>query len=210
MGINRLRKSGLFPIEAFAVISEVSMKPLCKKYGIEHVMYKNQPLGEKKNFGLSVAMKKEFDFMIEIGSDDLLKTEFLELYPFDNHVFGLRDFIILNSETGECRRHSDREAMYGLGRAISKEALTKCKQLWKDKSMQGLDNSSMFTLAKMGFGERRHSSAEPLAIDIKSEENIWPFNYLNGIEYDFDKAMKGLSEQEVTAIKSLQHVAVEN
>ena len=60
MGINRLRKSGLFPIEAMAVISEESMKPLCKKYGIDYVMYKNEPLGEKKNYGLREAMKKDF------------------------------------------------------------------------------------------------------------------------------------------------------
>src|SRR6478752_4031551 len=77
MGIDRLRKTGLFPIEAFAVISEESMIPLCEKYNIDYCFYKNEPLGEKKNFGLTEAYKKEWDYLVEIGSDDLLKNEYL-------------------------------------------------------------------------------------------------------------------------------------
>src|SRR5688572_7778218 len=107
MGINRLRKSGLFPIEAFAVISEESMIPLCEKYDVQYCFYKNQPLGEKKNYGLSQAMKKDFDYLIEIGSDDLLKTELLEAYaPYfgHKHFIGLSSFYYLNSEDFECRK----------------------------------------------------------------------------------------------------------
>ena len=63
MGLERLRKN--FNVDAFAVISEDSMKPLCKKYSIDYCMHENLPLGSKKNYGLTQAMKKDFDFLVD-------------------------------------------------------------------------------------------------------------------------------------------------
>lgn len=213
MGLNRLKRTGLHDIQFVAVISEDSMKPLCKKFGIDYVMHKNEPLGEKKNVGLTYSMRKDFDYLVEIGSDDLLKNEFLELYPWDRSVYGLRDFVMMNSEDGECRRLNDRNAAFGLGRAIRRDALEAMRQpdgvyrLWKDTISHGMDNNSTWTLAKKGFLETRIKSPEPLAIDIKSETNIWPFTRI-GTEYSFEKAVEGLSIDEITALKSLQYASV--
>lgn len=201
MGINRLRESGIHEIEAFAVISEEEMKPLCDRYGIEYCFYKNLPLGEKKNFGVSQLLKKDFDYMVEIGSDDVLKTEFLNLYSWDLPVMKLSDFIILDSETLECRRLSGRIPKYGTGRAFSKEVLTNVK-LWPDKSNRGLDSSSMMAIAISGYTQKWFKSEEPLSIDIKSEVNIWGFQK-TGKKYPLEKALKGLSEEEIEAIKYL-------
>lgn len=201
MGITRLREAGTHHIEALAVISEDEMKPLCEKYGIDWVFYKNFPLGEKKNFGIQEALKREFDYLVEIGSDDILKNEFLSLYTWGTHdVFGLNDFIIMNSEDGECRRISGKNMKYGTGRAIRKECLT--VKLWHDKASRGLDNSAMIAFAVNGFTTRRFSNEEPLSIDIKSEVNIWPFHKI-GKRYPTDKALQGLSVGEVDLIQSL-------
>lgn len=204
MGIDRLRKSGLSPIEAFAVISEESMKPLCKKYSIDYVMHKNEPLGEKKNAGLTAALQKEFDYLVEIGSDDLLKNEFLTLYPFERDVYGLQDFIMLDSETGECRRLTHRDGAYGVGRAISRRAIESAAPLWHPRQTCGLDNwSEMYRLSPKGFLMKRVASNDPVVIDIKGAESMWPFNHLHGVPYDFKEAMKGLSEEEKNAIECL-------
>lgn len=103
------------------------MIPLCKKYDIDFCFYKNQPLGEKKNYGLSVAMEKSgWDYLIEIGSDDVLKTEILEAYKplIDNSVdfFGIKNFYYLDSETGECRRLQS-DTTYGAARCMSRKAI---------------------------------------------------------------------------------------
>ncbi len=127
MGINRLRKNSRLPIEAFAVISEESMIPLCRKYKIRYTFYKNNPLGEKKNAGLTEAMKIRWDYLIEIGSDDLLKDELLELYAdyFGKYeMFGTKDSVIINSVDGKCRRLQS-DTVYGLGRCISRQTLEK-------------------------------------------------------------------------------------
>lgn len=127
MGLGRLRKKSRLPIECFAVISEKSMIPLCNKYDIKYTFYKNDPLGEKKNHGLTEAMKLKWDYIIEIGSDDLVKDELLEKYEnyFGKYeMFGTKDSVIIDSVTGKCRRLTS-DTPYGLGRCISREVIEK-------------------------------------------------------------------------------------
>src|SRR5688572_16188481 len=202
MGIKRLQKVPGFRVEAFAVISEESMIPLCDKYAIEWCMHDNLPLGKKKNYGLSQAMKKDFDYLIEIGSDDILKDEFLSLYNWDRDVFALADFVMMNTADGECRRLTRHHAYYGVGRAISKKALLEVQEIWNDKLNKGLDNNSTMTLARKGFFEKRVTCEDPVAMDLKSEVNIWPFEK-RGFEYSLEKALNGLSQEEINAIQCL-------
>jgi len=215
MGLQRLKKLGKFEMEFFAVISEEEMIPLCEKYGVDWCMHENLPLGAKKNFGLQQAMKKDFDYLVEIGSDDLLKDQFLDIYSFDKDVFALSDFVMLNTEDGECRKLTKRDGYYGIGRAISRKCLERVFEkgkpgIWSNDLNQGLDNYSTFFLARLGFMETRVKSAEPVAIDLKSEVNIWSFQRRRGLEYSIDKALEGLSEKEITAIRQLCLVRVES
>lgn len=125
MGISRLRKNSRLPIETMAVISEESMIPLCEKYNINWTFHENTPLGKKKNHGLNEAMKLDWDYLLEIGSDDLVKDELIELYiPYMgvHDLFGTKDAIIINSEGGQTRRLRS-DTCYGLGRCMSRKML---------------------------------------------------------------------------------------
>jgi hypothetical protein len=209
MGIKRLQAQGVHEVIPFAVISEESMKPLCDKYNVQYCFYKNLPLGEKKNYGVSQLLKKDFDYMVELGSDDLLKNEFLDFYPWDKHVMGLNDFIIINSETGACRRLSSNISSFGTGLAIRKDVIEKCGDLWHPEKNRGMDRSVCYTLAKNGFMEHRFSRSEPLSIDIKSEVNLSQYSF-TGTKYHIEKAFDGLSSQEIESIKALQYAGIEN
>lgn len=207
MGITRLKD--LYPIEAFAVISEESMIPLCEKYDIKYCFYKNLPLGEKLNYGLSQALKLEWDYLIGIGSDDLLKNELLDLYkPYmeRHHSIAMDNILFLNSETGGCR-FVKTNSRFGAGRCLSRYAVEKVPKLYNIKLNHGMDNESCFELARHGIGEIRLKSDKPLIIDIKSKEGILDFNAVRtlGEKYPFDLAVEGLSENEIEAIKSLQY-----
>lgn len=197
MGINRLKGLGVHDIQALAVISEEEMKPLCEKYGVEWCFYKNQPLGEKKNFGLSVALQKDFDYLIEIGSDDVLKNEYLNFFPWNLPVMRMSDFLILDSKTKACRRISGKIPKYGTGIAIRKDCLP--EKIWHDKATKGLDNSLMMRMAVNGVMQKWFKSEEPLSIDIKSDVNIWKFTPV-GKKYPIQKALSGLSEPEIEMI----------
>lgn len=253
MGINRLRESGKFHIDAFAVISEESMKPLCKKYDIDYCFYKNSPLGEKKNFGLTESFKKSWDYMIELGSDDLLKDELLVSYePWfgKRPILSTDHFFFLDSISGQARRMKS-SSLYGIGRAFERKALEKATEgvrflayddlittegevnkgkiaffskasamsmerggqgqiiseathkMWVDEQERGMDNASTFMLARRGMLGKIVPSEKAVAIDIKSQVNIWPYNGEAGSEADIMEVMEGLSQAEQNALFDL-------
>ena len=198
-GIKRLQTHPDFSIQALAVISEPEMIPLCEKYGIAWTMHKNEPLGEKKNAGLQMAKDFEFDYLMEIGSDDLILNELLDDYKkyLGKDFFGISDAAYINSETGECRRLISKST-YGAGRMISRQAIEKANWvLWTDKLNRGLDNNSVFALQRKGFNYYKVSPMDfPGVIDVKSNENLWKFNYFLGVEYDINEVLKRISEEE--------------
>lgn len=211
MGIKRLQKVPGFQIEAFAVISEEEMIPLCEKYGVDWCMTANHPLGAKKNFGLSQLKERDFDFLIEIGSDDLILEELLNQYKkffVKYDFFGVCDAGYIDAETLQCVRLQS-DAVYGAGRAISRIALEKMNwTLWKNVS-KGMDKSSLTNLYNLGFKYWVIPPIDyPLVIDIKSPVNIWPFrNYkAKGVGYDIEEIFSRISYDEVNAIKCLPRV----
>jgi len=206
MGIARLRMTSKHHIQAFAVISEPEMIPLCEQYGVDWVMTHNEPLGNKKNYGLSVAMQRHtFDYMVEIGSDDLLKNEFLDLYPWDRDVMMLSEIYFLNSETGGCRLFRAGGPKIGAGRAISWKALQQYTPLWHERQGRGLDGFSTLRLCTFGLLPKCFKSAKALAIDIKSAVNIWGYRQVQmlGTPVALEEVLEGLSEDELTGIQCL-------
>jgi hypothetical protein len=57
-------------------------------------------------------------------------------------------------------------------------------------------------MARKGFLEKRIATIEPVAIGLKSDVNIWPFEKL-GSEYSLEQALNGLSNEEINAIQCL-------
>jgi hypothetical protein len=44
---------------------------------------------------------------------------------------------------------------------------------------------------------------EPLAISLRSAVNLWSYDSMEGGAYPLDKALSGLSEEEINAIRCL-------
>lgn len=211
MGINRLRKHPNYDINALAVISEPEMITLCNQYGIKWIMHENLPLGKKKNAGLVAAASYDFDYLMEIGSDDLITNDLLTQYldyigKYD--FFGISDAAYIESENGTCRRLITDKSTYGAGRMISRKVLdTMAWKLWNDNLNRGLDNDSVRTLQLKGIKFHKVPAANaPGVIDIKSDQNIWKFNYFLGHPYSIDNILPLLSASEVEKLNSLQNV----
>jgi len=118
-GIKRLQKT--IPIEPICIYSEDDSKSLCKEYGFEAYEYKNDPLGEKLNFGLERALESEWDYLLQIGSDDLLSEKLFEMYdPFiakSSRAFGLSTMYFYDIRTKESYFESISN-IFGCGRMI--------------------------------------------------------------------------------------------
>jgi hypothetical protein len=207
MGLNRLRQHPDFDIQVLAVASEPEMLTLCEKYNIHVVMHSNLPLGKKKNFGLQAAKGFDFDYLMEIGSDTLVLNELLDDYKNMvglHHFFGISDCAFICSETRACRRVGG-ASTYGGGRMISRAALQAMEfRIWPDDISRGLDNASVRKMAMGGHWYQQVKKRDiPLVFDIKSDENIWKFNHVDGIEFDVNRLLEKLSVEEVDAIKEL-------
>lgn len=215
-GIERLRMHPDFEIDTLAVISEPEMVDLCRKYKINFTIHANEPLGKKKNAGLHCAREHEFEYLMEIGSDDLILNELLDSYKeFISQgvdFFGIRDAGYICSETGSCRRLATNNATYGAGRMISRKLLERCNfTLWRDHLSKGLDNFSVFALMKHGVEYKKVKAMDfPGVIDVKGPDNIWPFNHLVGVPYDIEKIFAKLSDVEVEMIKSMYEPVNQN
>lgn len=198
-GINRLRRS--FNVEALAVISEEEMIPLCEKYGVNWVMYKNEPLGEKKNYGLSKAKEFDFEYLMEIGSDDLILDELVEDY-LRNYVgkyefFGVSDALHVDTEFRIAHRIMSNTA-YGAGRMISRRVLEDMNwTIWTKSANRGLDQNSLFNIRRHKVAYKMTTPLKwPGVIDVKTRENIWKFNYFLGKPYDLNEVLDKLSVEE--------------
>lgn len=211
LGLDRIRKHKAFNIQCLAVISEPDMIPLCESHNIKWVMYQNYPLGKKKNYGLKAASQYDFDYLLEIGSDDIITDALLDQYLdyFNRYeFFGVSDIAYIESESGECRRLISHSTTYGAGRCISREILEKADwKLWKDDLNRGLDNDSNRKINNLGYHFHKVKPIdEPGLIDVKSGENIWKFNYFLGKEYNPSKMLSSLSQSELNCLNSLQNV----
>lgn len=244
-GVSRLRDyNPRYEIDCLAVVSEKSMIGLCKKYKIQHTFFDNNPLGAKKNHGLNVALKKDFDYLMELNSDDIIKGELLDIYYpyFEKKVpmIGITNFLMINSEDGDCIQYHSPKTLYGIARCYSKQAIKKAAkvvkarakvtfyshslsasqgdeftiesvnydkmkphldrigkykyELWDNEADKGMDNFSALRFQNTGIEPVRLFTDEPMAIDIKSNINIWPFSHYRGVKYDLKEALEGVED----------------
>jgi hypothetical protein len=112
------------------VASNESDADLARKYWHEPVMAANKPLGAKHNAGLSHVMQYEFDYLMQLGSDDVLCDFFWRLpqikAALENQlpVFGLNRLIFFDVCGWRAKRVQVLNP-FGAGRFISKQTLNK-------------------------------------------------------------------------------------
>jgi len=180
-GIKRLQKYDpkRFQIQPFFVISESCAAKLLLKYKYDFVYAENAPLGAKKNTGIRYAFDNyDFDYIMEIGSDDLVTNEWLEtaLPLMEQNVkqFHPCDVYFVDARNGETA-YWKTDKILGAGRFISREAIAqviKRDNLWEPVGRRGMDTYSWRQLLKYGIGNKIIDTGDVVSIDIKSDVNI--------------------------------------
>lgn len=130
-GIKRLMSydKKRFDISALCVGSEPQVQKLCKKHGIKYTYFPNSPLGAKKNHGIREALKQKWDYMLEIGSDDLLRNEILDIYYgmfiSQEPYFGINNVCYINSSSLQVKGYKSK-TVFGAGRVIRRDLIENC------------------------------------------------------------------------------------
>jgi len=198
-------------VGVLAVISEVDFKPLCNRYDIPYTFFDNLPLGRKKNHGLKEALKQDWDYLLELNSDDIAKNELLDLYDKVKYDYcGLKNFCFIDSRTLECRQVAD-NTLYGIGRRYSRRLIEKVGLLWNDEANVGMDNYANWVIWQKAKVEGKQLfTSEPLAADIKSDVNIWPYRKDLGTKYKIEDFFKGISEDEINMLYGIRDRHISN
>ena len=123
-GLDRLKKDHP-DIEwiPFGVYTNDDEGEILKKRKIHSLQYSNEFLGRKKNAGLKALMELDWDYMMEMGSDDLVRSELIDIYkPLWEqgvNVFGTNSCYFIETCTGKVAKWKHNYAI-GAGRCIKR------------------------------------------------------------------------------------------
>jgi hypothetical protein len=157
-------------------------------------------------------MKLDWEYLLEIGSDDLVKDGLIELYePLFGKAdyFGTKDAVIINSETGECRRLTS-DTCYGLGRCFSRKLIKEVCYGVEILALEGIMTRGR-TTAKGKTGFFKIPMAKELEslgrVEIKSEPRyrLWKDDITRGLDNnsDFFLMTQGIGHRTVKTDKPL-------
>lgn len=172
--------------------SELFYEKLSKQYGFTFVYSNNNPLGEKHNVGLRYIIENiEFDYFMQMGSDDLLSNECLVTYkkymqkgvPF----FGLNELYIVNFQTKETKRVAANH-VFGAGRCIKSEYVKLASDLVEIEYTKETGNPILDKDRPLGYKEYKARSmvkdSEYYTPTGKSSIHLWTAEKPRGLDMD--------------------------
>lgn len=186
-----------FDFMVFGICSSREEAELCHDFNFDYCIEDNYPLGRKMNKGLLEAMKFDFEFLMQLGSDDIITYDLFDVYQeIDKSYWGVNQIYLVEPSTNRAKRVTYGGASnpiwhpFGAGRVFKKEALEKVllhDDLWDDKQEKLLDNYSDGIMMKHGYLPSIYVHNFIGIIDIKGKENIWGFDEVDGEEFSYEK-----------------------
>jgi hypothetical protein len=208
-GVKRLESK--FNITTVVVGSEgKKSRELVGKYGFKYVAHPNLPLGAKFNAGLLALQETNVDYVMVMGSDDVISSSLLEKYldPMTRgiDVIGILDmyvYYVKNKKLyywGGYGKIRSGEPI-GLARCISRKVLDNLKwKLWDDKINKSLD----FSMWQKIKGYKRQTInlnvSGTFAVDIKGAISMTSFKKLKMKEVKLTTMRKNLGRKELLLI----------
>lgn len=161
-------------------------REMVERHGFNYVETPNEPLGYKSNQALRLARLFDPDFVLFLGSDDLISTPTLAyilerteeadlVEPMDLYIYDSESKRVMHSRGYENHRKGESLAV---GRCLSAKILDKLDwELWDNMREKFLDGSSRDKLS--GVSVKRHTyrlkEIGGFILDVKTKDNLSPF-----------------------------------
>jgi hypothetical protein len=168
-------------LKVLCVISEDDYIKVCEDYGFNWIYADNNPLGEKINKGIRHALKSKWDYLMMMNSDSVIKTKLIdEVYQsfFENKdsFFGVSSVTYVNFHTKEARLFEYEYSVLGVGKCIRRDVVELLNgSLYRSELNKCLDDTMIDNLMKVKVFPKIVRYTGMLAMDFKSEVNIWPW-----------------------------------
>jgi len=172
-------------------------------HGFYYMEVPNQPLAEKMNATVEGAKQLEADYVLCVGSDDIITQELLDIYVEQMKAgvdfVGVLDWYFFDTVSkrfaywGGYREQWRKGHTCGAGRLLSKRLLEQWGwAIWENRHSTILDTSMQQKLEKTKHKSYIFSLKEKgvLAFDIKSATNMTPFQLWDNTKYINDSTIK--------------------
>lgn len=179
----------LYEVEVVVACSTEKERLYFYRRGFTALLTGNEWLGKKWNDAIQHAYLSGSDYILMIGSDDVISPDIVDLYaPYiDNQVpaFWTQSMLTLNWDTDEIKHFKGYKRYQnlgiGAGKMISKEALENSKGRPSEEEIErGLDSSIEARIRQDGFESKVIRKPKPYILDIKGEDNLNKFEALKG------------------------------
>lgn len=150
------------------------------------VLATNTPLGDKMNNGIRLALKFDWDYLVNIGSDDIILSEY---WPGIKHmlysgvdVIGMRSIFAYDIKRDQAQKLTY-SGIWGGGRCIRRKLVKKTIKLFGGLyplgAQRGLDHHSYQNMCKAAKFAKAEVH-EPYLIDIKTKDNLNSYEACQG------------------------------
>ena len=188
-GIHILKKQNIVDIEVIISGSEGEVsRTMVEKEGFRYIECPNVPLATKVNLPVLAARNLNVDYVLCLGSDDIISPELMKLYKSYMRkgidYIGVTDFYFYDIASkraaywGGYREAYRKGETAGAGRLISGRLMSLWKWApWDIKHSKGLDRSMQLKLRTTPHTKAVFSlkAKKVYALDIKSGTNMTPF-----------------------------------
>jgi hypothetical protein len=192
-----------FEQDILCIVSRTEDAELCQELGVDYCWYPNEQLGAKWNHGLFISKPMKWDYLVTLGSDDIVKESLFDFYQTNQDVLITDKIHFVDIYTG--RATITTRARVGAGRRISRRVIEACNyKLWTDDRNRSLDMDSNAKIVRAGFGTTE-THTDPHIVGLKSEVNIWGYDHLaaRGMNVPLDIALEGVPETSCKEIMQL-------
>ena len=163
----------------------------------------NYQLGRKHNTGINAACELGFDYLMNMGSDDLLHEDLLKLYKTEidkkTPIIGINRLYFLDKASNRSLFFSyyNNPHVVGAGRMIHISVINRLHErygsVYESAAMCGLDGNSAERMHNCGFRQTAIDPGTfPYLVDIKSDENI----------NDFEKILQSANRNSIAEVNS--------
>ncbi len=143
----------------------------------------NNPLSDKFNSALSVAMDDGAERIMVVPSDDFVSHAWVRAMRETDEPYCIaHTCAILDAYSQQCyaiRKLSLNPGgtmKFGAGRVVSRKVVEACGgQLWPNELNKGLDSASHARISRAGFTVKVVETEGIPITDLKTEENLWPW-----------------------------------
>lgn len=215
--IKRLRaEAGInFPV---VVVSEPEDRSMCDSYNIGHIVHPNNPCSEKWNVGTMYLQELGVDYIIVMGTDDIMSTDCLRniMVEMNNDIdlIGIKSLYVYDADgkyRGTLKRITSKN-FFGVGKTINKRVLDAVN--WRPWEYHTPRNWGMDAICSRNIAPhvRTTAVAKGVVVDCKTKESLNKFtmfhNNRHGRDVDKNIFYDILSKEELGILNGIRQTGL--